>query len=350
MKKYLFYVSQLYSLSIMRPLQDVIRSREADCAWFFDHPETGASHLLDGEKLLKTVAEVKKYNPTAVFVPGNVVPDFFPGIKVEIFHGLATDDTGKKGHYRIRGFFDLYCTRGPEETANFQALAERYGHFRVVQTGWPKLDPLFSEGIDVDLRDQLNTDKPVILFASTFSPSLTAAPALFETIRELSNTGQWHWLVTLHPKMDQDVVAKYRSLAGPNLSFFESHQDVLPLLKRANAMLCDTSSIAIEFQILNKPLVTYRTKIPGANLINVTEVQDVKNAIFTALQYPEKLISETESFVNKIHPERDGLSSERILDAVDRFVEQAAGTLRAKPMNFLRKYKIRKRLGYFHLN
>ena len=349
MKNYLFYVSQLYSLSIMRPLQDAIRRRGGDCAWFFDHPETGATYLLDGEKLLKTVAEVKNYNPLAVFVPGNVVPDFFPGIKVEIFHGLATDDTGKKGHYRIRGFFDLYCTRGAEETAKFQALAERHGSFRVVETGWPKLDPLFSEGTDAALRDQLDTDKPVILYASTFSPSLTSAPALFETIRTLSLSGAWHWLVTLHPKMDREVVAKYRSLAGPHLSFFESHQDVLPLLKRADAMLCDTSSIAIEFQMLNKPLVTYRTKVSGLNLINVSEVQDVKNAISSALQYPEELMGQTEAFVNKIHPERDGLSSERILEAVELFIEQDAGTLKAKPLNLLRKYKIRKRLGYFHL-
>ena len=138
MKKYLFYVSQLYSLSIMRPLQTEIRRRGDDCAWFFDRPDVGGEYLLDGEKQLKTVAEVKKYNPLAVFVPGNVVPDFFPGVKVQIFHGLATDDTGKKGHYRIRGFFDLYCSRGPEETGKFQNLARRDGSFRVVETGWPQ--------------------------------------------------------------------------------------------------------------------------------------------------------------------------------------------------------------------
>ena len=347
MKNYLFYVSQLYSLSIMRPLQAAIRKRGDDCAWFFDRPNAAASHLLDGEQLLKTVADVKAYNPAAVFVPGNVVPDFFPGIKVEIFHGLASDDTGKKGHYRIRGFFDLYCTRSPEETDKFQALADYYGHFRVVETGWPKLDPLFAEGTDTPLKEQLQMDKPVVLYASTFSPSLTSAPALYETIRSLSLTGEWHWLVTLHPKMDTDVVAKYRSLAGPHLSFFESHQDVSPLLMRADAMLCDTSSIAIEFQMLNKPLVTYRTKVPGPHLINVIAVQDVETALAKALQYPEELMNETESFVNKIHPKRDGLSSDRILDAVDRFLEYDVGILKAKPLNLLRKYKIRKKLGWF---
>lgn len=333
----------------MRPLQEAIRSRGDDCAWFFDRPEAGANHLLEDERLLKTVAEVKEYNPLAVFVPGNVVPDFFPGIKVQIFHGLATDDTGKKGHYRIRGFFDLYCTRGPDETGKFQALADHCGHFRVIETGWPKLDPLFSESSEISLKDKLRTNKPIILYASTFSPSLTSAPALYETIRSLSLNGQWHWLVTLHPKMDLEVVARYRELAGPNLTFFESHQDVLPLLKTADAMLCDTSSIAIEFQMLRKPLATYRTKTPGPHLINVSEPEKVHEALSDALQTPVSLMAHTNDFVDALHPYNDGLSSARVLDAVDSFANSGVKPLKPKPLNILRRFKIRKKLGYYHL-
>jgi CDP-glycerol glycerophosphotransferase (TagB/SpsB family) len=349
MKNYLFYVSQLYSLSIMRPLQAAIRQRGDDCAWFFDRPEAGAAHLRADEKHLKTVAEVKSYNPLAVFVPGNVVPDFFPGIKVQIFHGLATDDTGKKGHYRIRGFFDLYCTRGPQETATFQTLAEQHGHFCVVETGWPKLDPLFAETADLSFRNELGTDKPIILYASTFSPSLTSAPTLYETIRSLAQSGRWHWLVTLHPKMDRAVVASYRALAGPHLSFFESHQDVLPLLKTADAMLCDTSSIAIEFQMLNKPLVTYRTRAPGPQLIDVSQPAELQDALAEALRYPETLMEQTRDFSDRLHPRRDGRSSERILDAVDRFRDGDLRTPGRKPLNLLRRFKIRKKLRYFRL-
>ncbi len=348
MKTYLFYVSQLYSLSIMRPLQLAIRQRGDDCAWFFDRPEMGGNHLNQDEKQLKTVAEVKAYNPLAVFVPGNVVPDFFPGIKVQIFHGLATDDTGKRGHYRIRGFFDLYCTRGPEETATFTRLAERYGHFHVAETGWPKLDPLFAEGQSASFREQLGTKKPVVLFASTFSPSLTAAPELFEVIRDLSAKADWHWLVTLHPKMDKDLVDRYRSLSGPHLSFFESHEDVLPLLKTAEAMLCDTSSIALEFQMLGKPLVTYRTRVPGPHLLNVIDPFEVEDALKKALSRPRDLMEQTETFAQKLHPRRDGASSQRVLEAVDRIVAEHVIGTKNKPLNLLRRFKIRKKLGYYH--
>jgi len=45
---------------------------------------------------------VVAYNPDVVIVPGNVVPHFWPGLKVQIFHGLGEE---KRGHYRITGFF-----------------------------------------------------------------------------------------------------------------------------------------------------------------------------------------------------------------------------------------------------
>ncbi len=339
------YSSQLYALAILRPLQSAIRSRGGEVAWFFDGP--GADHLNPDESHLKTVDDVKRFNPDAVFVPGNVVPDFFPGIKVQVFHGLATDDTGKKGHYRIRGFFDLYCTRGDEETCKFQKLAEQYGHFRVAQTGWPKLDPLFAQQDGRDLRSELKIapDRPVVLFGSTFSPSLTSAPALFETIRQLSSKGDWFWLVTLHPKTDPALVERYRALAGEHLRFFESHEDIIPLLRAADVMLCDTSSIAIEFQMLGKPLVTFRAKRPGPQQIDVYEPAEVQGALEKALALPQELMSATEDFIRNLHPVRDGKSSERVLDAVDHFISKGRIGLKRKPLNLIRKWKIRKRLG-----
>lgn len=346
MKSYLLYVSQLYSLAIMRPLQEAIWKKGDQCAWFFESPDSGSAYLKDNETLLETVDAVKNYNPTAVFVPGNIVPDFFPGVKVQIFHGLATDETGKKGHYRIRGFFDLYCTRNPQETQKFGDLSHRYRHFRVVETGWPKLDPLFKEDqARVRALKDKAQGKPVIFYASTFSPSLTSAPEVFEEIRRLSQSGQWHWLVTLHPKMNEQIVKKYRDLQSDNLSFFESHIDPLPLMRAADVMLCDTSSIAIEFQLLRKPLVTYCTKFPDHHMINVTDPQSVEAALSTALTRPAELMAATESFAQQVHPRIDGCSSERVLNAVEWFLDRGHDGLKRKPLNWIRKIKIRRALA-----
>ena len=280
------------------------------------------------------------------------MPDFFPGVKVEVFHGLANDETGKKGHYRIRGLFDLYCTHAPAVTQKFQALAKKYKTFSVAQTGWPKLDPLFNSDLRDsspydDFRSTVEVDKPIILYASTFSPSLTSAPYLMDTIRKLSESSKWHWLVTLHPKMPEEVVAQYKAMQGDNFTYVDSNYDVLPLLQTADAMLCDTSSIGLEFLQLNKPLVTFKTKVPGPHVINVTDENEIESALRHALSRPENLLLEAKKFIEKLHVYFDGRSSERVLQATDYFIENEYDKLKAKPLNLWRKIQMRKKMSYY---
>jgi len=350
MKHYLFFINHLYSYSILRPLQKEIRKRGDDVAWFLQGAD--AQFLRSDEKQLKTVEEVRKYNPVAVFVPGNWVPDFFPGVKVEIFHGLANDETGKKGHYRIRELFDLYCTHAPVVTKKFKALSKKHKTFGVAETGWPKLDPLFNSSLRDpspydDLRTRVSFDKPIVFYASTFSPSLTSAPYLIDTIKQLSKDDKWHWLVTLHPKMPKDIVEQYKAMESENFTFVDSNNDVLPLLQAADVMLCDTSSIALEYMLLDKPLVTFNTKAPGSHVINVTETNEIESALTHALTRPEPLLKEAREYVSMLHAYSDGFSSERVLKATDDFVLNGVSRLKPKPLNLWRKLQMRKRMAYY---
>jgi len=352
MKRYLFFINHLYAFSILRPLQKEIRQQGDEVAWFLQGPD--GQYLRQDEIQLHSVEEVKNYNPLAVFVPGNWVPDFFPGVKVEVFHGLANDDTGKKGHYRIRSLFDLYCTHAPEATNEFKRLANEYKTFSVAETGWPKLDPLFNPALQDTssydgFKNKVSPDKPVVFYASTFSPSLTSAPYLIELIKKLSKSSKWHWLVTLHPKMPEDIVKQYKAMQGDNFTYVNSDCDVLPLLKAADVMLCDTSSIALEYLLLKKPLVTYKAKVPGNYAHNVSEINDIESALEQALQQPDLLLKESESFVSKLHAYSDGKSSARVLQAVDDFIAKDKSSLKAKPLNLWRKLQIRKRMSYYKL-
>jgi len=349
MNRYLLFANQLYCYSILRPLQDAIVERGDKIAWFLhDIPNLlgkGTAPVLD------SVKEVQKYNPDATFVPTNWIPDFFPGAKVEVFHGF---NVGKRSntsqdHFRIRGLFDLYCTQGPDTTDPFKQLSKKHRYFSVAETGWSKLDPLFNMDRKVSLRSQLSTDKPIILFASTFSPKLTSAPVLAKTIKTLSTSGHWHWLVTLHPKMDPEIVNIYRNMAGNNLTFFESSQDIIPLLVTADAMLCDTSSIFLEYLLLGKPVVTYNTAVPGPHLIDIHYKDDVETSLQHALTYPNKLMKSIHEYGDHIHPYRDGKSSERILDATDHFIANDYNNLKSKPFNIVRKLQMRKQMHYYHL-
>lgn len=68
-RRYVLFAQLPYAYTVMRPLQDEIRRRDDQCAWYLDN---GCADLLrpDEERLL-TVADVKAYQPLAVFTPGN---------------------------------------------------------------------------------------------------------------------------------------------------------------------------------------------------------------------------------------------------------------------------------------
>ncbi len=343
MRRYLLFVSQLYAYAILRPIAAAVAARGGEVAWFFEHG-ADARYLRAGERRLRTVAEVRDWQPRAVFVPGNWVPHYFPGLKVEVFHGFSVGKrSDARGHFRIRGSFDLYCTHGPDTTAPFAALAREHGYFRVVETGWPKLDPLFAGAYP-----PAGHARPVVLFASTFTESITAARLLRETIARLSATGEWDWLLTLHPKMAPDIVAAYRALEGPHAQFIET-DDILALYAQADVLLSDTSSVVPEFLVQLKPVVTLRNRKPGPQLLDVQRPDEVEGALRAALARPPELMQAIRTYADRVHPNRDGHASERILDAAEAALAAGREGLRRRPLNLWRRVQARQRLGYWSL-
>jgi len=338
-KHYLLYGSERYALAISRPLQAAIRARGHEAAWFFDGP--GAEELHPDETCLRSTQAVREFAPIAVLTSSNAVPHFFPGVKVEVFHGF---DAGKPRHIYVRGFFDLYCTTGPGDTQAFEEKARELGHFAVKETGWPKLDPFLREhGADVPppVRPQ-----PVILYHSTFSPSWSAASILHDTIRDMSRTGRWKWIVTLHPKSSPETVARYRALESEHLRF-ATDDNILDLFPQVDMMISDTSSALNEFLLTYKPVVTFKNRRPGPQLIDIDAPEQLQPSIERALARPAELMRAIRAYADSIHPYRDGRSSERVLDAVDDFIAAGARNPRPKPRNWWRKFKIRKKIGYW---
>lgn len=337
-RKYILHIAQNYSFEILRPLQQEIINRGGECVWYVMGKHVDQSRFLPSEKVITQESEIANYAADAVFTPGNVVPDFLQGLKVQIFHGL---EWKKKGHFRIRDFFDLYCTHGPITTSKFESLAKKHKSFLVRETGWSKLDPVFNTD-----PYELNTDLPVILYAPTFSKNLTSVQECFNEISRLVRDRKYFWLVKFHPLMDKEWVEKYRSLQCSNLKLVEE-PNVLPLLCRADVMLSDTSSVVGEFLLLGKPVVTFKNSQPQACLINIHNPSELEGALTEAFSCSFELQNAIGQSNNMLHPYQDGKSSARILDAVDEIIESKITAPRKRPLNIYRNYKLRRSLKYW---
>lgn len=343
-KRFLFYISQNYSFAILRPLQQAILARGDLAAWFVEGEQVNVDFFHSDEQRLHSVKEIQAYQPDAVFVPGNVVPSFIPGLKVGVFHGFNAGKKNRKGredHFTIRGSFDLYCTQGPNTTEKFKDLAEQYGFFHVKETGWCAIDPLYQQQKSVD-----KNSLPTVLFCSTFSRNLTSAPHLFDEIKRLSALGKYRWLVQFHPKMSAEIVDQYKAIESEYLTFVET-DDVIPLLQKADLMVCDTSSVLLMFLLLNKPVVTFNNIAPKDYLINITEPDLLEQSIEHGLAKPKPLMDNIQHFIEQTHPYHDGRSSDRVLQAVDEILSGKVSVKKKKPLNILRQIKMRKRLGYW---
>ena len=186
MYKFLIYISYSYSIPIGKPLQEEIERRGYEVFWFSEIEST-KQYFTKNEKVLSTVKDILQFNPDIVLTATDNVAHFFPGIKVQIFHGFLSNKRQEmNSHFKIRGFFDLYTTQGPSTTKIFQQLAKKYGYFEAIETGWSKVDPLFP------LSKKEETDKPVILISSTFTSSLSLAKndLVYQEIKCLSHSGK----------------------------------------------------------------------------------------------------------------------------------------------------------------
>ena len=340
----LFYIEQNYCYAILRPLQAEILARGGSVHWLLAGNDVDESYLQHGESRIPDVAAAIVLDPAAVFAPGDRVPSFIPGLKVQVFHGLNEDKRGNQ--YPERGLFDLYCTEGPGRTAMLQPLAEQSGSFKVQETGWLKLDSLFAPQHDtVNDNNQKNT-RPTILFASTFSTRLSGAEALHTEIKRLSETGRWQWIITLHPKMAADTVAKYRALEGSDLTWFNNDQ-VIEALHRADIMVSDNSSVLQEFLLLGKPVVTFKNRAPSACMLDIQNPAELESTIEQALQAGPELKQAIDAYGASVTPLLDGCSAERVFLATRAMID--SNWQNKKPANRWRNWKMRRQLKYFKL-
>ena len=84
----LLFCRNPYAFGILKPLSDRLIAEGHKILWYLPVHLTESFPFKD-EKYSTDMAELADFNPEAIFVPGNEVPYYLPGVKVQIFHGFA---------------------------------------------------------------------------------------------------------------------------------------------------------------------------------------------------------------------------------------------------------------------
>lgn len=342
--KFLLFCQNAYAFGIMAPIRDVLLHKGYDFIWYIP------KKLLDTfpnktEPFTTSILELQLFKSDVIFVPGNEVPYYLRGLKVQIFHGLAGE---KKGHFRIRNYFDLYLTQGPYFTAKFNTLAEKYKNFEVKETGWPKLD-VYRKNLEPYIKEkenllaQYNAEK-LILFAPTFSPRLTSAPYLINEIERITKDPKYLIFVKLHDLMDQKWINTYKTLAKNNTNIvYREEKNIVKFLIQADILVSDTSSVIYEFLLLDKPVISFNTISGNIQWEDSKSYTNLKERIVNNLDNDP--FKNQRSRVNQqYHPYQDGKSAERMVAIVEKQIKEK-GVPETRELSLARKLKINNLFG-----
>src|SRR6056297_854778 len=320
--KFILFCQNAYAFGIMSSIRDELRKRGSDYIWFVSKKIVQKFPFAD-EPHTASILDLQLYESDVIFVPGNEVPYYLRGIKTQIFHGLAGE---KKGHFRIRHYFDLYLTQGPYFTNRFNELKEKHGDFEVIETGWPKLDNygLLKTCYDAEKKELLaeHQTSTILLYAPTFSPSLTSASALLEDIETLANDTGYLIMIKFHDLMSDSFIHTYKTLSEKhkNILFVED-KNIIKFLLLADLLISDTSSVIYEFLLLNKPAISFKTISKNIRWDNLTEKGQLTKSVYANLK--QDVYKEERLALNAMyHPYSDGKSALRMIQAVETYASK----------------------------
>ena len=333
--KFLFYISKRYSIPIIIPIVKYLEKTDHSFALFTSQKVRKELPTdLVQDKLLKNIAEAIQFSADIIIVPGNFVDYRIPGIKVQIFHGLGVE---KPSHYKIRHFFDVYCTSGPFVTKRFLKLQEKHKYFLVKEIGWSKVDHILNYPVN-GLRDKFDIpkNKKVILFAPTHSKKMQSAESLLPMIPDVILEDEI-WFLKFHELMNQKIIEK---ITNSQQIIIIKDYDITPYLYLADVLITDTSSVAYEFMLLDKPVITYQTQSRENKGINITQPSQLREAIDRSLKKPQEFHQNRTQHIEDINPRIDGNICDDLIKTLEKVIINDELQNKNKPLNLFRKLQV----------
>lgn len=347
----LLFCENRYAIDILNPLQEYVTDNNLphEVMWYIHKPKISTFEYASKVRWTNSIQEAYDFSPDAVFVPGNIVPYYLPGVKIQVFHGYAAE---KKDHWIIRRYFDTYFTQGPYFTSHFKALSEEYGDFEVVETGWPKQDWIKRNLHTYDAERQRLLDstgrKRIILYAPTFSPKLTSLPleGMKERLGELAEHNDALVVMKFHPLTRKEWADEYRAWAESkdNVIFVNQGENITKYQLMSDVLISDTSSTVYEFLLLSRPVITVRTIAKDIYWENTATPDGLEEAYRRAMNDPEA-IARRQWIVDNYDPYLDGHVCERMLNAAADYIRRH-GVPSKRRLNLWRKYTSVKTFGF----
>jgi CDP-glycerol glycerophosphotransferase (TagB/SpsB family) len=339
--KVVLFCQNAYCFEIMRPIMAVLKERRYTYTWFIT-PKLTSLFPFKEEPVTESLQALIAFHSDAIICPGNEVPHYLRGVKVQIFHGLAGE---KKGHFRIRHYFDLYLTQGPYFTSRFKEFQKRYKNFEVAETGWSKLDA-YTRNKSILLEEKkallhsLDADK-VLLYAPTFSPSLTSATHFKSQLEALATTGKFIINIKFHDLMAKEFIDYYKALSEryPTV-FFKEGRDIVAQFIVADVLISDTSSVIYEFLLLDKPVITLNNISENIKWDDIKNPEELSTAVINNLK-TDPFKKQRAAVIAAYHPYHDGKSSERMVNAMEHYISKN-GVPEKRKLSLFRQYKINK--------
>ena len=348
--KILLFCENKYAIDILNPIQEHVTTNKLPhkVLWYIHEKKIDTFAYADKVSWTTSMQEAYDFAPDAIFVPGNIVPYYMPGVKIQVFHGYAAE---KKDHWVIRRYFDTYFTQGPYFTSHFEALSKKYGDFEVVETGWPKQDWIKQNlhRYDDEKAALLRTSgkKTVILYAPTFSPKLTSLslPDMKHELERLAKERDAVVVMKFHPLTRQEWVDEYKTWAEgrSDILYIDKGENVTKYQLMSDVLISDTSSTIYEFLLLSRPVITVGTLSKDIYWENIPTPEMLLAAYDHALTDPEA-IARRQWIVDNYDPYLDGHVCERMLNAAADYISRH-GVPRQRSLNLWRKYTSIKTFG-----
>lgn len=316
------FCEHAYAFGILEPIADVLKAKQYDYVWFTTKALAPKFPFKD-EPHISSMSALRKFKSDCLFIPGNYSPFYIRGYKAQVFHGLAGE---KASHFKVRGYFDVYLTQGPYFTERFNQIKAKHQNFEVIETGWCKLD-VYEKNKESYLAEkaellQTHHAKKLLVFAPTHNVSMNCAPFLVTEFEQLASNKEYLIVVKFHDLTKPEVMTTYEALAKKHDNILLSKDpNISKLIYIGDLLISDTSSVVYEFILLDKPVLTFKSKAENILWDDAKEYNGLTEKVAANLTL-DAFKDQRAKVIAAYHPYQDGKSSLRMIETVEKMIAE----------------------------